>query len=234
MHQGPLLPVEPIRNTINGWLERNNYTQNDLSVRTGISERGVFRLLSGESKKITWEIADILITRTVGPLHWHTEPELREVYLAFDFARHDLVKPLDNPVARAYADKVILKTWDESRTRGEAGGKLRMNIESFTKILDPALRRAGRPLTKSAREPRTHCHKGHEIAVVGRMKDGQCVACRDEYNESRRISGRGINHGSAAGYRRCRQRDEGSCQPCKDAWNEYITARSRSKKKVAA
>ena len=228
-----LVPVGPIREVVLEWMEKNEVNQLALAEQLGITERVFSRI--AEQTNVTFEMADLLITKTVGPMQWMTDERLHEIYMNADLHRLDLIDPLDNEAAKSWADGQILWAWENSQTRGEAGKKLRMSTASFSRLLDPVLQRAGRGRNKarSGKKPRTHCIKGHEIAVVGRMKDGSCMACRQEYNERRRKGKRELNHGTPAGYRHCRQRKEGSCQPCKEAWSSYILEFTKRKKEKA-
>src|SRR5690349_24747438 len=92
-----MLPVGPINKVILDWLEKYDMTHEEFGEQVGISQRAVYRFVSGETKKITWELADQIITRTIGPLHWYTNPELRKLYLEADLHSLDLIHPIPTP-----------------------------------------------------------------------------------------------------------------------------------------
>lgn len=149
--------------------------QQSVAAETGLTERQVYRVLH-ESETMEFATADKIVTHTVGPMAWHEDDELREIYESVDLAREDLVNPLDTPAAREQADERILEVWDKYQSRRHAGAELGLSPASYSRILDPALKRAGRPLTKT--KP-GYCKKGlHDMTVVGKAWDGGCRACR--------------------------------------------------------
>lgn len=188
MRGNVLVPVGPIREVLLEWMERNEVNQQALAEQLGITER-VFTRIEGQNN-ITFELADLLITKTVGPMQWMTDERLHEVYMNADLHRLDLIDPLDTPTAKAWADEQILDAWEQSKTRGEAGKRLGMSTASFSRLLDPALQRAGRPRTKATevveikppyrRFRKPICPQGHDKRIVGITKSLNCLACHRE------------------------------------------------------
>ena len=145
-----LLPAEPIREAVKKWMKENDITAETLADRVGLSEKSVWRLLAGEGMNLTWVVADNLVTKTIGPLHWHTDPELSRIYWDANLNRLDLVEPLECEAAQAWARKKIVKAHDENPTKASAARSLGMDCGTYSKRLDKALIAEGRePSTKS-------------------------------------------------------------------------------------
>lgn len=150
MRGGTLLPAEPIRDAIKEWMRLNDVDQETLARKVGMNSRSIWRFISGETTYITWLIADHLVTRTIGPLHWHTEPELRQIYFDVNLHRLDLVEPLDNDGARAWARETIIDAYDSNSTKSAAAKSLGMDCATYNRRLDSALIAEGREaVTKS-------------------------------------------------------------------------------------
>ena len=149
MKGGTLLPAEPIRKAIQEWMDLNGVDQETLARMVGMNSRSTWRFISGETKNITWVIADHIVTKTIGPLHWHTNPDLSSVYFGANLHRLDLVDPLDNEGARAWAREQLISAYDTHRTKREAACSLGMDSSTFSRRLDMALVEEGRePVTK--------------------------------------------------------------------------------------
>lgn len=65
----------------------------ELAERTGISTDLILRLNRGERAWIEFDNADAIVCATVGPLAWIVEPDLNEIYEAFDFSHLDMNRP---------------------------------------------------------------------------------------------------------------------------------------------
>jgi hypothetical protein len=55
----------------------------------GIAERIMRRVLDGEQDTLSFDNADRIVTRLLGPMEWHTDPVLSEIYEAVDLAAMD-------------------------------------------------------------------------------------------------------------------------------------------------
>jgi hypothetical protein len=56
---------------------------------TGVAERIMRRILTGEQDTLSFDNADRIVTRLLGPMEWHTDPVLSEIYEAVDLAAMD-------------------------------------------------------------------------------------------------------------------------------------------------
>lgn len=61
---------------------------------TGISERNLYRLMYGGQKEMSFDNADRVVTRILGPMAWYSDPELNEIYVNVDLAAIDRAFPV--------------------------------------------------------------------------------------------------------------------------------------------
>lgn len=65
-----------------------------LLAETGIAERVMRRALTGEQDRISFDNADRIVTRLLGPMAWYTDPVLNEIYESVDMAAVDRRAPI--------------------------------------------------------------------------------------------------------------------------------------------
>lgn len=56
---------------------------------TGVAGRIMRRVLTGEQDTLSFDNADRIVTSLLGPMEWHTDPVLSEIYEAVDLAAMD-------------------------------------------------------------------------------------------------------------------------------------------------
>lgn len=56
---------------------------------TGVSARVMRRVIAGEQDTLSFDNADRIVTRLLGPMEWRTDPVLSEIYEAVDLAAMD-------------------------------------------------------------------------------------------------------------------------------------------------
>lgn len=143
MRGNVLVPVGPIREVVLEWIAQSEINQLALSEKLGVSERIFHRL--NEQKNITFTVADLLITKTVGPLQWMEDPRLHEIYMAANLKKLDIVVPLENKKAQAHARKSLIQAHEEyDGNKTHAARSLGMDVQLFTRRLDQALIEEGR------------------------------------------------------------------------------------------
>lgn len=71
----------------------------DVSRETGVVEQIVYKLRRGNQKRISFNNADKIVTKLIGPMSWHTDPELNEIYLNTDLDKDDEESAPEKPPA---------------------------------------------------------------------------------------------------------------------------------------
>ena len=86
------IPVDLVRPHIERWIarydaehenEKNGGTGSRaaLAERSGVAQRRIWALLTGEQERLSWDTADRLLTQGIDePELWHIDPELARFY----------------------------------------------------------------------------------------------------------------------------------------------------------
>ena len=98
------VPAEPFRRIlaerIEG-LEGNieiSKVRHALAQRTGIHERAIYRILNRGVETISFDNADRIVTSLLGPMAWHSNEELSEIYEEVDLRGVDWQFPTSERV----------------------------------------------------------------------------------------------------------------------------------------
>jgi hypothetical protein len=70
-----------------------------IAKEAGLSERLVRRILKGEQDTLSFDNADRIVTRVVGPMAWHEDEELSGIYESLDLTHLDWAFPVSETVA---------------------------------------------------------------------------------------------------------------------------------------
>jgi hypothetical protein len=99
-----LLDVEPFRNILSARLDELRETEHildpnaQLCEEVGIAERIVRRVLKGEQPTVSFDHADKIVTRILGPMAWHEDEELHRIYSSIDLTLLDWAFPVSDVV----------------------------------------------------------------------------------------------------------------------------------------
>lgn len=70
-----------------------------LAQEAGLTRKLVYLLLSGRQERIAFDNADRIVTNLVGPMAWHADPTLSEIYDSADLGYADRRWPVAQVVA---------------------------------------------------------------------------------------------------------------------------------------
>lgn len=179
--KGTMLPVEPFRRILRSKLEQYEREHDAttaterLSIETGIPPRGIYRILE-EQKHVGFDAADRIVTRLRGPMAWHTDEELHEIYMSADMKSVDWITPTSDIVHQRHLAEVT----EIFATEGSVSGAARV-IGFSAEFTGSLLLEAGVDTTPHRN---LFCPQGHEKKVVGAYKDGTCKLCAIERNRA--------------------------------------------------
>lgn len=156
------VPAAPFRKIIEDRIAQLEAAEDEapiqqISFETGLAEITIYEIRSLRRKEVEFPTADTVVTKILGPMAWHSDPELREIYTSTDFVYMDLLFPLDNDVARAEANERILEAWDANVSKNAAAKALGIDHQTFSKRLKGALEAAGRD-PGEAKKRQNACH----------------------------------------------------------------------------
>jgi plasmid maintenance system antidote protein VapI len=89
MNRSPLVEVEPFRRILEEFASCEPGGMRLLSSKIGVHETILSRVLRGDQKHISFDLADRIVIGTDGFLRWYQDPCLYDIYLAADFYSFD-------------------------------------------------------------------------------------------------------------------------------------------------
>lgn len=134
------VPAAPFRRILQAKLEglENNdeivQMRHHLSMRTGVSERILYRILKGEQENISFDNADGIVTGILGPMAWHEDETLSEIYRRVDMKRVDWAFPT-SPVVEGELRMYAAEQVAEHGTIQAAAESIGIPVETLSRYL---------------------------------------------------------------------------------------------------
>lgn len=127
------VPIAPFRRVLVEWIDAQgeDFDVAVLGRITGLSDRLIYRILHEEGQ-IEWSTADTLVAR-LDPWLWIEDEELAEVYANVDLAKLDLISPLDNPVAQAWARGTFQEAYERTGSMAKVAAELEVSVSTVHK-----------------------------------------------------------------------------------------------------
>ena len=132
---GTRVPMAPFRRLLNEYIEERGeeFEIQELDEKTGLSARLIWRILN-EDGNIEFDTADAIVTKLVGPLRWHTDPELSAIYQAVDLKAVDWRSPVSETV-REELKALAVEAVQEEGTAKAAAARLGVSHVSLSRYL---------------------------------------------------------------------------------------------------
>ena len=167
-----LVPAAPFARIIEERLEQNILADVDDPVSTiasqvGVTARVIYSIKSGQ-KSLEFDTADRIVTYLVGPMAWHEDDELHQIYMGADLNRLDWAAPPSEEV-RAHQVRQAQELLDELMSMKDTAERLKIPIRTLRGALPP--RPQGSYL-------RPICPKGHDKRIVGVTNCNSCAQCK--------------------------------------------------------
>lgn len=185
------IDAEPFRQIMLDRLETLERQWNDparrgarraLAFELGVTDRFVYCILSGQ-QCVSFDTADKIVTRILGPMAWFEREELNEIYMSVDLRQLDW----GSPVSEKVHQENLVRGSKAVKTHGtydKAADFLGVSARTLNNLLGPA------PTERESgmawfREP--ICPRGHDKRETGINKTGHCLECRREGARNRRL-----------------------------------------------
>jgi hypothetical protein len=107
------LDAEPFRSILNARLDELNEKEYvldpnaQLCEEVGIGERIVRRLVRGEQPTVSFDHADKIVTKILGPMAWHEDEDLHQIYSSIDLTLLDWAFPVSETVKRELRETAV-------------------------------------------------------------------------------------------------------------------------------
>jgi hypothetical protein len=187
----PAAPIQRVLGQVCDQLVDSNSGRDitqEISDMTGVSSRVVMRILSGGQDFVEFDTADKLITRTVGPMAWFEDDDLREAYLSADLRRLDGTAPVSDVIGERIADE-IREAYGRLGTYPAVAKSLGYARSTVAKVLGPKHPSGPRVMLTPV------CPKGHDKRILGTTARGACAECkRIRSREYQRIKRGSVTH----------------------------------------
>lgn len=151
-----------------------------LAQEAGVHPRRLFGIMQGQ-RTITFDMADLIVTRILGPMAWFEREDLSEIYMSFDLRRLDYGKPVN--------DVIRQKNKAEVQKAVETHGGYRKAARAMglpESVLQHVLARSPDYTNSATRFYKPTCINGHDKTVTGVTKSGHCKQCRSDGARRRR------------------------------------------------
>lgn len=160
-----------------------------ISKRIEFSARRVYALVNGELANIEFPTADRIVTYGPGPMAWHEDPELAEIYRNVNLRLLDWAEPVTDRI-RTEQDKQIRKAYKQHGTYPATAAALGCSVNRVKILLGPKV-----STDNVFRIP--ICRYGHDKRVTGVHANGYCAECK-RIREKERIRKVRAAHKAAA------------------------------------
>lgn len=164
-----------------------------LALDVGLSSRGLLRILNGQQEKVEFDTADRIVTRVLGPLAWHEDESLSEMYWTADLHSLDWAYPTSDVVLEEMGEIARL-AYEEHGSLERGANALGVGATAFRRALghEPTPRVSNRQRGREPKEFRKPiCDKGHDKRVTGVHSGGGCSVCRREASREAQREKRG-------------------------------------------
>lgn len=127
------VPIAPFRRVLEDWIEgqSEDFDIAMLGRLTGLSDRLIYRIRFEEGQ-IDFSTADTLVSK-IDPWLWVEDDELAQVYAEVDLRKLDLISPLDNPVARAWARDTFIEAYERTGSMAKVADELCVSTSTVHK-----------------------------------------------------------------------------------------------------